>query len=405
MDITVSKYRNELEMFISKIRSILGESEDEDLLEIIENEFFSSEILQKISANDVNSFIENAFYRVKSKYGIIEPLLKDEEINEIMVNGPNDIFVEKNGRIVELPMAFLSEKELEDMIRVFANDVHREINEVNPIVDARLENGYRVNGVLKNIALNGPILTIRKFNKNSITMKELVAFESLTNECAEFLKKMVKSRYSIMISGSTSSGKTTFLGALTGYINANQERVIIIEDSAELKVEMLKNAVHMECKGANSLGKGEVNMAKLIKTSLRMRPDRIIVGEVRGKEIKDMIQAMSTGHSGSMSTGHSGSVLGMLNRLEALYLMNSDIPIMSVKRQIADALEILVHLERNAIGKRKVVEVAELVGLDGDKYILNSLYKETEQGNLDKTDNDLINDKKLRKWSYSDKLR
>ncbi|NLY82075.1 MAG: CpaF family protein [Clostridiales bacterium] len=405
MDITVSKYRYELEMFITKIRSILGERDDGDLLEIIESEFFGSEILQSISANDVNSFIENVFYRVKSKYGIIEPLLNDEEINEIMVNGPNDIFVEKNGRIVELPMAFLSEKELEDMIRVFASDVHREINEVNPIVDARLENGYRVNGVLKNIALNGPILTIRKFNKNSITMKELVAFESLTKECAEFLKKMVKARYSIMISGSTSSGKTTFLGALTGYINADQERVIIIEDSAELKVEMLKNAVHMECKGSNSLGKGEVNMAKLIKTSLRMRPDRIIVGEVRGKEIKDMIQAMSTGHSGSMSTGHSGSVLGMLNRLEALYLMNSDIPIMSVKRQIADALEILVHLERNAMGKRKVVEVAELVGLDGDKYILNSLFKESDYGNLDRTDNDLINDKKLRKWSYSDKLR
>ncbi|MBK5253639.1 MAG: CpaF family protein [Peptostreptococcaceae bacterium] len=398
MDSTINKYRKELETFIDKIRKILGESEDDDVLGVIERELFSSEILHNISANDVNSFLENAYYRVKSKYGIIEPLLKDEEINEIMVNGPNDIFVEKKGKIIELPIAFLSEKELEDMIRIFASDVHREINEVNPIVDARLENGYRVNGVLKNVALNGPILTIRKFNKNSIRMEDLIEYKSITEECAEFLKTIVKARYNIMISGSTSSGKTTFLGALTGYINAEQERVIIIEDSAELKVEMLKNTVHMECKGANSLGKGEVTMAMLIKTSLRMRPDRIIVGEVRGEEIKDMIQAMSTGHSGSMSTGHSGSVLGMLNRLEALYLMNSDIPIMSVKRQIADALEILIHLERDSTGRRKVVEVAELVRLEGNEYILNQLFRETDKGKLNKTNNNLINDNKLRKW-------
>ncbi|HKK95582.1 MAG TPA: ATPase, T2SS/T4P/T4SS family [Anaerovoracaceae bacterium] len=389
---------------VAKVKDETNGIEKSDKLEYIENLLFESEYIDDIDAGDIYRLIDDILLRVNSKYGILEPLLNDEKINEIMVNGPFDIFIEKNGEISEAINRFLSEKELEDMIRLFASDVHREINEVNPIVDARLENGFRVNGVLKSVALNGPILTIRKFNKNSITMNQLIEFNTLTCDCANFLEKIVKSRYNIMISGSTSSGKTTFLNALAGFVDKEKERIIVIEDSAELKIENINNVVHMECKSSNSVGKGAVNMSMLIKTSLRMRPDRIIVGEVRGDEIKDMIQAMSTGHSGSMSTGHASSAMGMLNRLEAMYLMSLDIPLISIKKQIADSLEILIHLERDGKGRRKVVEVVELVDLENDDYITNVMYETSEEGVLVKTENDLKNDDKLKKWAQSDRL-
>ena len=397
-------YRDIVGQLVLKIKETIIDLNDNEIIQFIEKSVFESEFIEDIGPGDINGIVDAIYLRVSSKYGILKPLLDDENINEIMVNGPYNIYIEKNGEIYQVPITFLSEKELEDMIRLFASDVRREVNEISPIVDARLDNGYRVNGVLKCVALNGPILTIRKFNKNSITMNQLVEFNALTKECAEFLEKIVKSRYNVMISGSTSSGKTTFLNALTGFVDEDRERIIVIEDSAELKIDSIKNVIHLECKNSNSVDKGLVNMSMLIKTSLRMRPDRLIVGEVRGEEIKDMIQAMSTGHAGSMSTGHAGSAKGMLNRLEAMYLMSLDIPLISIKKQIADSLEILIHLERGVNGIRRVNEIVELVGLSQNEYILNKIYVTDENGCLINTNNGITNDNKLKKWVNSDRL-
>lgn len=370
-----------------------------DYLDLCEKEFFKSMHRTDVKVMDISLVIKAIYRRVRSKYGILEDLLNDVSVNEIMINGPDRIYVERNRRLELVDDAFLSETELEETIRMLASDVHREINEANPIVDARLPNGFRVNGVLKAVALNGPILTIRKFSEDEIRMENLVEFGSLTEECCNDLKALVNAGYNVFISGGTSSGKTTFLNALAMSID-DDERVIIIEDSAELRLNNITNKVHMECRSANSIGKGEVNMQQLIKTSLRMRPDRIIVGEVRGKEIVDMIQAMNTGHDGSMSTGHGNSIKGMLNRLESMYLMDSQIPMYSVKNQIANAIDIFVHLRRDSNSRRGVVEVAELVGFDGKEYDLNYLYITDEQGRLVKTSNSLVDKSRLKRKGY-----
>lgn len=392
------KYGNIIDKLACEIKKDLSESgygrDDKDLLLVVEDKFFSSSQISNIDFDEVKPLINCIFKRVRDRYGILTELLRNEDINEIMVNGYKEIYVEKKKKILKIDDSFTSEIELENLIRMFASSVHREINEANPIVDARLENGYRVNGVLKVIALNGPILTIRKFNKEAITMDKLIELKSLTRECSDFLSELVKCGYNIFISGGTSSGKTTFLNALSESILPD-ERVIIIEDSAELKIEHIKNIVHMECRGANSIGRGEVNMASLIRTSLRMRPDRIIVGEVRGKEVVDMIQAMNTGHSGSMSTGHGNSVKGMLGRLETMYLMDSQIPMKSIKGQISNAVEIYVHLMRDKNGNRKVVEIAEMIGIKDDDYELNYLFVRNGEDELVRTKNKLINNEKL----------
>lgn len=362
----------------------------------VEDRFFSCDNASNVKQEHVSNVISSVFERVNSKYGVLKELIDDVSVNEIMVNGPYRIFVERCRHVVEVDNAFTSAEELENIIRMFASDVHREINEANPIVDARLPQGYRVNGVLKNIALNGPILTIRKFSDTPITMEDLIGYGSVSEECSSMLMDFVRCGYNVFISGGTSSGKTTFLNALTTAIDSN-ERAVIIEDSAELKVNHLLNKVHMECRSANSVGKGAVTMEQLIKTSLRMRPDRIIVGEVRGREVVDMIQAMNTGHAGSMSTGHGNSIKGMLNRLETMYLMDSEIPIYSVKNQIANAIEVFVHLRRGVDGSRGVVEVAELTGFDGNEYKLNYLYVTDTSGKLRRTDNDIVNKERLGK--------
>lgn len=392
------KYGNIIDKLACEIKKDLSESgygrDDKDLLLVVEDKFFSSSQISNIDFDEVKPLINCIFKRVRDRYGILTELLRNEDINEIMVNGYKEIYVEKKKKILKIDDSFTSEIELENLIRMFASSVHREINEANPIVDARLENGYRVNGVLKVIALNGPILTIRKFNKEAITMDKLIELKSLTRECSDYLSELVRCGYNIFISGGTSSGKTTFLNALSESILPD-ERVIIIEDSAELKIEHIKNIVHMECRGANSIGRGEVNMASLIRTSLRMRPDRIIVGEVRGKEVVDMIQAMNTGHSGSMSTGHGNSVKGMLGRLETMYLMDSQIPMKSIKGQISNAVEIYVHLMRDKNGNRKVVEIAEMIGIKDDDYELNYLFVRNGEDELVRTNNKLINNEKL----------
>lgn len=399
----ISKYSYEIDSLVKRVRKWMttqGEKiDDKRLRTYVEDCFFDNDKLKDIDIHEISVIVDAVYKRAACKYGILSELLDDDRVNEIMVNGPDMIFAEKNGRIIQIDDAFTSELELEEVIRMFASDVHREINEANPIVDARLSSGYRVNGVLNNVALNGPILTIRKFSEKDIELIDMIRCGSITEECAEDLAALVNSGYNVFISGGTSSGKTTFLNALVRAINPD-ERAIIIEDSAELKIHQLKNKVHMECRSANSIGKGEVSMADLIKTSLRMRPDRIIVGEVRGKEVVDMIQAMSTGHEGSMSTGHGNSIKGMLNRLETMYLMDSQIPMYSVKSQIANAIDIFVHLRRDSSGNRGVVEVAEMAGYDGESYRLNYLYVTDKKGKLTRTDNALIDRDRLNRNGF-----
>ncbi|MBQ6440824.1 MAG: CpaF family protein [Mogibacterium sp.] len=277
---TVRKYGTEIDRIVRTVRKWITENDNppsnEEILSRCEDEFFGSEISLNTSSHETVMIIDSLRKRLEGRYGILTGLLDDSNINEIMVNGPDRIYVEREKTLMRVDDAFTSCEELEEMIRMFASDVHREINEANPIVDARLPSGFRVNGVLKNIALNGPILTIRKFREKEIEMDELVGCASLSRECAEDLAALVRSGYNVFISGGTSSGKTTFLNALTAYIGPN-ERVITIEDSAELVISHIENKVQMECRAANSIGKGEVSMTQLIRTSLRMRPDRIIV--------------------------------------------------------------------------------------------------------------------------------
>ena len=404
---TVRKYGAEIDSIVRKLRRWITENEqpptEDEILTKCEDEFFGSEISLRTNSHETVMIIDSLRRRLTGRYGILTELFDDPLINEIMVNGPERIYVEREKTLMRVDDAFTSCEELEEMIRMFASDVHREINEANPIVDARLPSGFRVNGVLRNIALNGPILTIRKFREKEIEMDELVGCASLSRECAEDLAALVRSGYNVFISGGTSSGKTTFLNALTAYIGPN-ERVITIEDSAELVISHIENKVQMECRAANSIGKGEVSMTQLIRTSLRMRPDRIIVGEVRGKEVVDMIQAMNTGHDGSMSTGHGNSIRGMLNRLETMYLTDSQVSVDSVRNQIANAIDIFVHLRRDAKGRRYVEEVAEMTDYDGNNYKLNYLYKTGEDGKLNPTGNGLCDRERLIRSGYDSML-
>ena len=399
----IKKYAEEIDLFVKNIRRWVTESDDSIDADVLKDKceevFFSSDLSYSVSTSELEIIVESIEGRLSSRYGILSSLLADRSINEIMVNGPDRIYVEKNKKLVRVDDAFTSEDELEEIIRMFASDVHREVNEANPIVDARLPSGYRVNGVLKTVALNGPILTIRKFREKEIEMTELIEFGSISRECAEDLKALVRSGYNLFISGGTSSGKTTFLNALTASIG-DTERVITIEDSAELVISHIENRVQLECRSANSIGKGEVSMEQLIRTSLRMRPDRIIVGEVRGREVIDMIQAMNTGHDGSMSTGHGNSIKGMLNRLETMYLMDSQVSVSSVRNQIANAIDIFVHLKRDSKGRRRVEEVAELAGYDGDSYLINYLYKYDEESKLNATGNALKDRERLIRAGY-----
>lgn len=405
---TILKYRKEIDEIVRDIRRWITERESvpekSDIREKCEDCFFKSELSRVSEIAEMKLIISAIYERVSGRYGLLQPLLSDPAVNEIMVNGPDMIFIERNRELVQVDDTFTSSEELEEIIRMFAADVHREINEANPIVDARLPSGYRVNGVLRTVALNGPILTIRKFRDKEIEMEDLIAYGSITQECADDLRALVRSGYNIFISGGTSSGKTTFLNALTASID-QRERVIIIEDSAELQITHLNNKVQMECRAANSIGKGEVTMERLIRTSLRMRPDRIIVGEVRGREVVDMIQAMNTGHDGSMSTGHGNSIRGMLNRLETMYLTDSQVSVSSVRNQIANAVDIFVHLRRDADGRRRTSEVAEMVGFDGDEYIVNYLYITTEQGVLTATGNPLRDRERLIRAGYGHMMR
>ena len=312
---------------------------------------------------------------------LLQELIDDKTVTEIMVNGADAIFYERDGRIYTWDRHFESREKLEDVIQQIVSRSNRQVNESIPIVDARLKDGSRVNVVLDPVALNGPILTIRKFPEEAITMEDLIRWESISQEAAEYLKVLVKAGYNIFISGATSTGKTTFLNVLADYI-PKTERVITIEDSAELQIHGIENLVRMEVRQADGDGVSNVTLRDLIRTSLRMRPDRIIVGEVRGEEALDMIQSMNTGHDGSLSTGHANSPQDMLSRLETMALFASDIQIQAIRKQIASSIDIIVQLERLRDRSRRVTAIAEVLDCTEDAYILNPIFEFHEQDNL-----------------------
>lgn len=335
---------------------------------------------------------QELFYSVR-KLDVLQELIDDESVTEIMVNGPDTVFVERAGRLSRWDKSFTSGEKLDDVIQQIVGKCNRVVNESMPIVDARLENGARVNAVIKPVALNGPILTIRRFSDQPVTMEKLIRLGSLTEECAGFLAALVKARYSMVIGGGTGSGKTTFLGALSQYIPSD-ERLITIEDNAELKIQGIDNLVRLEAKMANMEGAASITIRDLIKTALRMRPDRIIVGEVRGGEAVDMLQALNTGHDGSLSTAHANSARDMLSRLETMALMGVDLPLEAIRRQIASGVDILIHLGRMRDKTRKVLEIAEICGYEAGEVRLQSLYQWQEGTGLMKKA-ELINREKL----------
>ena len=304
---------------------------------------------------------------------VLQIFVDNKTVTEIMINGKDHIFIEQEGRLRELEVGFESAEKLQDVIQQIVAGCNRVVNEASPIVDARLPDGSRVNIVMSPIALNGPAVTIRRFPDKPITMEYLVQNNSICREAADFLEKLVRAKYNIFISGGTGSGKTTFLNALSKFIPSD-ERVVTIEDSAELQLQELPNLVRLETRNSNVEGCREITIRELIRSSLRMRPDRIIVGEVRGPEAFDMLQCLNTGHDGSMSTGHANSGMDMLARLENMVLMGLEIPLPAVKQQIASGLDILVHLGRLRDRTRRVLEITEVVGWEGDKIRLNPLY-------------------------------
>ena len=330
-----------------------------------------------------------------------------------MINWPEEIFIEKAGRLYQLPEAFESERRLEDVVQRIVGLAGREVNQANPIVDTRLPDGSRVNVVLPPISLKGAIVTIRKFSKTPMTIAQLIRFGSITQDIADVLELLVRAKYNIFISGGTGSGKTTFLNALSNYI-PKDERVITIEDSAELQIVGVKNLVRLETRNANASGSGAVTIRDLIKSSLRMRPERIVVGEVRGGEALDMLQAMNTGHDGSLSTGHANSTADMLSRLETMVLQGAEgLPLEAIRQQIASAVDIIIHLSRLRDKSRKTMEITEIVGYENGHIVLNPLYvfEEDEKSTLDKvsgslkrTSNPLRNDLKLRLMGYRETI-
>ncbi len=329
-------------------------------------------------------WLRSSLYDSFRRLDILQELIDDPEVTEIMVNGAGRIFVEKHGRMELWDRRFEAVEQLEDIIQQIVSRVNRVVNVSSPIVDARLEDGSRVHVVLPPVALDGPAVTIRKFPE-PITMEKLLKYGALTQEAAEFLRWLVEARYNIFISGGTSSGKTTFLNALSAFIPRG-ERVITIEDSAELQIVHVPNLVRLETRNANTEGEGEVTMSQLIRAALRMRPDRIIVGEVRGKETLDMLQAMNTGHDGSLSTGHGNSARDMLSRLETMVLMAAELPLEAIRQQISSAVDVMVHLGRLRDGSRKVLSISEIGGWENGNIQLRDLFfYSREKGRLEKT--------------------
>ena len=401
---------NKIEEYVSRFKQYVVENfplsklSDEELHDKIEEYVYTQFSGRFIPIEDKVEIVRQVYSSIRG-LGILDSIMNDDSITEVMINGPDNIFIEKNGRLTQLDQAFESERRLEDIIQRIVGQAGREVNQANPICDTRLPDGSRVNVVLPPIALCGPTITIRKFSKTPMTVEKLIQYGSLTKDIAEKLEMLVRAKYNIFIAGGTGSGKTTFLNALSNYI-PKDERVITIEDSAELQITGVANLVSMETRNANASGAGEISMKDLIKSSLRMRPERIVVGEVRGAEALDMLQAMNTGHDGSLSTGHANSPRDMISRLETMVLQGtSGMPLQAIRQQIASALDIIVFLSRLRDHSRKTMEICEVLGLDKDGNVeLNPLYvfEEDEKstlehvhGSLNRTKNPMVNVSKL----------
>lgn len=336
------------------------------------------------------SIVQQVYSSIRG-FGLLDSIINDDTITEVMINGPDNIFIEQNGRLFKLDKQFESQRKLEDVIQRIVGLAGREVNQANPICDTRLPDGSRVNVVLPPIALCGPTLTIRKFSKEPMTIEKLIRYGSITQEIADKLELLVKAKYNIFVCGGTGSGKTTFLNALSNYI-PHDERVITIEDSAELQITRVDNLVSLETRNANASGAGEITIRDLIKSSLRMRPERIVVGEVRGGEALDMLQAMNTGHDGSLSTGHANSTQDMLSRLETMVLQGAaGLPLEAIRQQIASAVDIIIHLSRLRDKSRKTMEICEVLGYENGQIVLNPLYvfEEDEKSTLEKVSGSL----------------
>lgn len=380
----------------------LSELSDDELFDSVSRLVIEKTGSTGMSIDEQVGITESVYSSIRG-FGVLDMIMKDDSVTEVMINGYDSIWIEKNGMLKKLDNRFESEAHLEDTIQRIVAMAGREVNQASPIVDTRLPDGSRVNVVLPPVSVDGPVVTIRKFSVSRMTMDELVRIGSVTEAAAEMLRSFVKAGYNIFISGGTGSGKTTFLNALSDFIPEN-ERVITIEDSAELQIAGVKNLVRLETRNANTSGSGAVSMRELIKSSLRMRPERIIVGEVRGAEALDMLTAMNTGHDGSLSTGHANSAEDMMSRLETMVLSGSELPLAAVRSQIASAIDIVVHLSRMRDHSRKVTEISEITGVENGEIVMNPLYVFEESGEstveklcggLRRTENRLVSDTKL----------
>ena len=403
MQINEEEFVDDIKRFVSENVS-LSKISDEELAERID-QIVADRLKDIYCPIETKVSISQQVYSSIRGFGLLDSIISDDSITEVMINGPEKIFIEKKGRLTRLDKKFESQRKLEDVIQRIVGLAGREVNQANPICDTRLPDGSRVNVVLPPIALCGPTITIRKFSKEPMTINKLIEYGSITQEIADKLELLVKAKYNIFISGGTGSGKTTFLNALSNFI-PKDERIITIEDSAELQIAGIDNLVSLETRNANASGAGQITIRDLIKSSLRMRPERIIVGECRGGEALDMLQAMNTGHDGSLSTGHANSTEDMLSRLETMVLQGADgLPIEAIKQQIASAVDIIIHLSRLRDKSRKTMAITEVVGIKNGEIELNPLYefKEDEASTMDKvsgrlvrTGNPLKNDYKLK---------
>ena len=366
--------------WMEKVRRRLDPSReltDEEILEEIDRVLLEEGRRKRLPVRE-RELVRKKLFDTLRRLDVLQDLIEDESVTEIMVNGCSRIFIERDGKIELCEAGFSSQERLEDVIQQIVSRVNRSVNTASPIVDARLPDGSRVNAVLPPAAPDGPILTIRKFPKESISMKKLIGWGSITPEAAVFLETLVEYGYNLFISGGTGSGKTTFLNALSAFIPSG-ERVITIEDSLELQIMGIPNLVRLETRNADAEGKGAVTIRDLIRTSLRMRPDRIIVGEVRGAEALDMLQAFNTGHDGSLSTAHANSPADLLSRLETMVLMNKELPLAAIRQQIASSIEVLVHLGRIRGGARKVLEIVEVLGYEDGEIRCRTLFSYSEE--------------------------
>ncbi len=407
----MTEYIKEVRALVSDRLDLTRDLSDDEIREVISSIIAEKSQEKYLTLTEKKSVMDGVFNSMRG-LDVLQPLVDDPSVTEIMINGPDDVFIEQDGKLFKKNVSFGSNEKLENVIQNIVAKVNRTVNESTPIVDARLQDGSRVNVVLPPIALNGPTVTIRKFPENPMTVQQLIAYKSITPEVAEFLERCVKAKYNIFISGGTGSGKTTFLNAMSNFI-PHDERVITIEDSAELQIRGVDNLVRMETRNANMEGKGEITIRDLIKSSLRMRPERIVVGEVRGAEALDMLQAMNTGHDGSLSTGHANSTKDMLSRLETMVLTGAQIPLEAIRQQIASAVDIIIQLSRLRDKSRRTMEITEVLGFEDGEIKLNPIYRFLETGedenhkiigSLQRTENKMVNTSKFASAGLSTKV-